>query len=160
MKLSTRIDPASAARLLAFRQHVEQGLAQVAQHGERDALQMAILGANVAIYLTPKGRYTRTGHYLRSIGASSNVNGRAVTVEVFDTADYASHLEYGEMGALTPRAAEQLAEAVGVRPNALFLGRSGTNWIQPAPTITRAAVFAGLRMANAVGQLLLGLPVP
>ncbi|MBZ9752234.1 HK97 gp10 family phage protein [Deinococcus sp. HMF7604] len=115
---------------------------------------MAVQGANAGIYLTPAGHYVRTEHYLESIGASSTVQGGQIVVEVFDTAEYASHLEYGELGALTPRAAEQLAAAVGVKALPLQLGRSGTNWIQPNPAITRAAVFAGLRIVNALEAVL------
>lgn len=160
MKMSMTLDAASAASLKAFRATVEQGLPRIAERGKKYAHLMALAGANAGIYLTPAGRRERTGFYRDSIGAASAINGAEMIVEVFDTAEYAQDLEYGRVLPLTAPQAEQLAEALGDGAKPLYMGRSGQLWIKPNPAITRAAIYANLRMQNALGSLLAGAVVP
>lgn len=154
MKIETMMDVSSRATLAAYRQKIAHDLAKIAAQAQRETLLMAKTGAMVGIYLTPSGAYQRTGHYLNTIYAVAKVQAGIITIEVGDKAAYASYLEYGAMGQLTPAVAEQLAEALGAKNQPLYLGRSGLNWVTPNPAITRAAVFGGLRMKNLLATAL------
>lgn len=155
MTMKTTVTRQGARNLLLFRQRVEREVAQMAARAEQDALGMAIQGAQRGVYSTPEGGYDRTGLYLKSIYAAAKATGGRVEVVVGDRAPYASYLEYGSLGAAIPAAqAEQLAAALGTKRAALYLGRSGKKWIKPNPAITRAALFAGLRMINRLTDVL------
>lgn len=155
MTLKMTVTRQGARNLLLFRQRVERELAQMAARAEKDALGMAIQGAQRGVYSTPEGGYDRTGLYLKSIYAAAKSTAGRVEVVVGDSAPYASYLEYGSLGAAIPEPqAEQLAQALGTKRAALYLGRSGKKWIKPNPAITRAALFAGLRMINRLTDVL------
>ena len=160
MRITMTLDATSTASLAAFRQHIASELPKVVKAGERNALTMALAGANAGIYSTPPGKRPRTCLYRDSIGATSAMNGAEMIVEVFSSADYASWLEWGSVNPLTPPQAEQLAEALGDAPKPLYLGRSGEMWVRPNPAITRASYFGLFKMQRALGNLLAGVPVP
>lgn len=154
MKMTMVLDPASRAKLRQAPLTLKAGMAQIAQDAQKDAYQMAILGATAGIYGTVPGRvYQRTGVYLQSIFATGVVNVSGIELNVGDRAPYAQDLEYGARGALPQAAAEQMAAALGTTPGSLYLGRTGRAYTKANPAITRAAVFASLRMINSLESL-------
>lgn len=149
MKMTMVLDPASLAKLRQAPLTLKAGMAQIAQDGQKDAYQLAVVGAQAGIYGTVPGRvYVRKGVYLQSIFATGVVNASGIELNVGDRAPYAQALEYGLRGTLPQAAAEQMAAALGTTPGSLYLGRTGRAYTKANPAITRAAVYSGLRMMN------------
>ena len=148
-RLKFTLGPSAARDSANLRRKLQQSLGVIAAQAERDAHTMAELGAGIGIYDTEEGHYQRTERYLLSIQARASVTARGVLVEVGDTAPYASQLEFGALGEeVPPEVAVEMAEALGSEEKTLYLGRTGHLYYLANPAITRAAVFAGLRMTE------------
>jgi hypothetical protein len=154
-KLQFKLDPSAARDTAKLRKQLQASLQMVARGAEKNARTMAVLGASAGIYDTEEGHYQRTENYLLSIYARATPTATGVLVEVGDTAAYATQLEYGALGEeVPPEVAVQMAEAIGSEEKTLYLGRSGHLYYLASPAITRAAVFAGLRMTETFGLYL------
>jgi hypothetical protein len=149
-----KIDPSAARQTAQLRKQLQANLQLVAHEAEKNARTMAVLGASAGIYDTEEGHYQRSENYLLSIYARATPTPTGVLVEVGDTAQYASQLEYGALGDEVPaEVAVQMAEAIGSEEKTLYLGRTGHLYYVANPAITRAAVFAGLRMTEQFARL-------
>jgi len=146
-----RVDQSEAKRTLR-RAHETflRALPTAAVGAARAAEHHARLGLLANVYGTRPGAYDRTQNLLRSVFARATVTAGLVSVEVGDTAPYASFVEYGSFGhTLTPTALLSVVE--GSRAGSVIrLGRSGINWMQPGPYITPATVFARYKLHEAV----------
>ncbi|WP_407538876.1 HK97 gp10 family phage protein [Deinococcus radiomollis] len=148
-KLQFKLDPSAARNTAKLRKQLQASLQTVAREAEKNARTMAVLGASAGIYDTEEGSYRRSENYLLSIYARATATATDVLVEVGDTAEYATQLEYGALGEEIPaEIAVQMAEAIGSEEKTLYLGRTGHLYYIANPIVTRAAVFAGLRMTE------------
>ena len=124
---------------------------QLVRHEAEELAQAGILAG---VYNTPEGAYRRTdtlleGTYTRVVSA-----GALISLEIGNTAPWASFVEYGSHGQfIAPEEAKALAEATG-GPGVLYLGRSGLTWQAPNPAITRSAVVAGHLLMKASSAVL------
>ena len=148
-RLTFNLSPSAAKDAANLRKQLQRSLGVIAAQAERDARTMAELGAGIGIYDTEEGHYQRTERYLLGIQARAHIDPRGVMVEVGDSAPYASQLEFGALGEeVPPEVAVEMAEALGSEEKTLYLGRTGHLYYLANPAITRAAVFAGLRMTE------------
>ncbi len=112
-------------------------------------------GMVIGVYGTPSGAYQRTNHYQESFYCVPLQVGHALGLEVGNTAEYASLIEFGLLGEhITEEQARALAEALGDAAVPLGLGRSAAQYLKPNPTVTRAAAYARLTLQKASGQVL------
>ena len=118
------------------------------------ARQLAELGAQINVYGTAPGRvYVRTNLYGGSMQAQPVGSGPVIGVSVSNPTPYASLIEYGTYGrTIPPATARQIAEGLGGAYQGVTLGRSGINYMTPAPSITRATVWAAFAIADAYSK--------
>ena len=120
------------------------GIAQrAAQQGEAHALR----ALNLGVYSTEPGEYVRTGKARESLRFAADVGRAGIDVLAEDTADYASHIEYGSGPyALSEPQLEAYLKAMPAG-GLLNFGRSGKAYLLPQPFVS-----VGLRKAQGVIQ--------
>ncbi len=144
----------AAGRVGQARAEYQAQMRAEAEQVRREAEELARAGILAGVYNTLPGKYARTetlleGTYTRVVSA-----GALISLEIGNTAPWASFVEYGSHGQfIAPEEARALAEATG-GPRVLYLGRSGLTWQAPNPAITRAAVVSVLLLAKASSRIL------
>lgn len=149
MDFTDNID-ALIAHLDVAQVEVQVKMAEASLRVATEARQLAIAGVNAGVYDTPEGWYQRTEKLLGGVRAEGFVSGGAAVVVVYNTTEYASDVEFGELPggepALDEESARAQADALGGEREVLYLGRSAAEWRKPNPAHLRAAMYAGFRL--------------
>ena len=114
---------------------LSRALPGIAAKAQKAAYLQAALALNAGVYGTAPGRYRRTGNLRQSLSASAQANGTSIGLQVIDTAEYASAIEFGT--GPHELSAGQLAAYLEAMPEGglLNFGRSGKAYMLPHPYI-------------------------
>lgn len=138
--------PWNASRMLQNLKRLEracENLPRITEQVEQEARAYVLIQADLSVYLTAAGAYTRTNQLREGLSVRSQAQQGAAQVTVTSDAPHARVVELGREG-MTLAALQALAARQGGRNFAL--GRSGQQWEKAAPIVTGGQAYAAFRL--------------